>query len=44
MAKSAEGQSRGPGPLFLALTDLNAHEAERLTTKLTDYIKPLQVK
>ena len=32
------------GPLFLALTDLNAHEAERLTTTLTDYIKSLQVK
>lgn len=32
------------GPLFLALTDLNTREAERLTTTLTDYIKSLQVK
>jgi mono/diheme cytochrome c family protein len=32
------------GPLFLALTDLNAQEAERLTTQLTDYIRSLQVR
>jgi len=32
------------GPLFLALTDLNTREAERLTTTLADYIKSLQVK
>jgi mono/diheme cytochrome c family protein len=32
------------GPLFLALTDLNTREAERLTTTLTEYIKSLQVK
>jgi mono/diheme cytochrome c family protein len=42
----AHGSKEMPtwGPLFLALTDLNAHEAERLTTTLTDYIKSLQVK
>jgi hypothetical protein len=32
------------GPLFLALTELNTRDAERLTTTLTEYIKSLQVK
>jgi mono/diheme cytochrome c family protein len=32
------------GPLFLALTGLNARDAESLTATLTDYIKSLQVK
>jgi len=42
----AHGSKEMPtwGPLFLALTDLNAAKAERLTTNLTDYIKSLQVK
>lgn len=42
----AHGSKEMPtwGPLFLALTGLNAHEAERLTTNLTDYIKSIQVK
>lgn len=43
---SAHGSKEMPtwGPLFLALTGVNAREAERLTTNLTDYIKSIQVK
>jgi mono/diheme cytochrome c family protein len=42
----AHGSKEMPtwGPLFLALTGVNAREAERLTTNLTDYIKSIQVK
>lgn len=42
----AHGSKEMPtwGPLFLALTGVNAREAERLTINLTEYIKSIQVK
>ena len=43
---AAHGSKEMPtwGPLFLALTGVNAAKAENLTTNLTDYIKSIQVK
>lgn len=42
----AHGSKEMPtwGPLFFALTDMNARKAESLTINLSDYIKSIQVK